>query len=166
MKKRPRCYWDSSCFIAWLKPEPERRSKCQEVLRAAERGEIQIVTSAISLVEVIKLDKGPLQITQEKEKKIRNFFLHEYIVVVQLTRKLGESARSLIWSKGLRPKDAIHAATAISETIADLHTFDSDFLKLDGKVGKPALAINEPHTLQGVLPLMLPEEDDQDELTN
>jgi predicted nucleic acid-binding protein len=159
MKKLPRCYWDSTCFIAWLKPEPDRRAKCQEVIRAAEKGELQIVTSAISLIEVVKLDKGPLQITQDKERKISDFFKHRYIVVVQVTRTLTELARTLIWNQGLRPKDAVHAATAISERLTDFHTFDRDFLKLDGKVGNPLLVIKEPHTLQPELPLQPPEED-------
>lgn len=162
MKKLPRVYWDSTCFLAWLKPEPERRTKCREVLGAAERGELQIVTSAISLIEVIKLDKGPLQITQDKEKKIADFFKHNYIVIVQVTRRLGELARSLIWSQALRPRDAIHAATAISEKLSDLHTFDHDFLRLDGKVGNPRLVIKEPHTLQGVLPLEAPLQEDEE----
>lgn len=164
MKKLTRCYWDSTCFIAWLKPEPERRARCQEVLRAAERGELQIVTSAISLIEVVKLDKGPLLITQEKEKKIREFFKHQYIVIVQVTRPLAEHARSLIWNEGLRPKDAIHAATAISEKLTDFHTFDGDFKKLSGRVGKPPLAIKEPHTLQPSLPLEPSGEADTEEV--
>jgi predicted nucleic acid-binding protein len=160
MRKKTRCYWDSTCFIAWLKPEPERRSKCQEVLRAAERGELQIVTSAISLIEVIKLDKGPLQMTKDKEKKIADFFKHEYIVVVQVTRQLAEVARSLVWNEGLRPRDSIHAATALNEKLTDLHAFDNDLLKLNGKIGKPALIIKEPHTLQPELPLQSADDDD------
>jgi len=168
MKKLPRCYWDSSCFIAWLKPEPERRARCQEVLRAAERGEIQIVTSAMSLIEVIKLDKGPLQISQEKEKKISAFFKHNYIIIVQVSRQLGEQARSLIWNHGLRPRDSIHAATALSEKLTDLHTFDRDFLRLDRKIGKPLLTISEPHMQQPELPLepLLKDLDEEDKAPN
>lgn len=163
MKKILRCYWDSTCFIAWLRPEPERHASCQEVLRAAERGQLQIVTSAISLVEVVKLDKGPLLITQEKERKIRDFFKHQYIVIVQVTRPIAEQARYLIWNEGLRPKDAIHAATALSEKITDFHTFDSDFRKLSKKVGNPPLVIKTPHTLQPDLPLESPRNIDTEE---
>lgn len=76
-----RRYWDSSVFLAWLLPEPPRKKQCAEVLRAAERGEVQIVTSAITLTEVIKL-KGRPPLKAAQEDKIRRFFLNEYIAVV------------------------------------------------------------------------------------
>src|SRR3954463_9476298 len=88
-------------------------------IEGGRKGQLQIVTSAISLIEVIKLDKGPLQLTQDKERKIREFFQHEYIIIVQVTRRLAEEARSLIWGQGLRPRDSIHAATAIGEGLTD-----------------------------------------------
>lgn len=151
--KLPRRYWDSSCFLAWLKPEPERRDACREVLQAAEKRELQIVTSAISLTEVIKLNKGPVVIPQEHEQKIRDFFKQEYIVIVQVTRLIAEEARSLIWRfPALRPKDALHAATALYGGVEDLDTFDKDFLPLDGHLGAHRLRIRQPHMPQPNLP--------------
>ncbi len=147
-------YWDSSCFLAWLKPEPDRYDACKEVLRAAEQGQVQIVTSTISLTEVIKLNKGPIQIPHEAEKTISEFFKQEYIVLYQVTRFIAEAARSLIWTHPtLFPKDAIHAATAIKTGVLDFHTFDRDYLPLDGKLG---LRVSEPHMPQKILPLELP----------
>jgi len=154
-------YWDSSCFLAWLKPEPARYDACKEVLRAAEQGQVQIVTSTISLTEVIKLNKGPIQIPHEAEKAISAFFKQEYIVLLQLTRFIGEAARALIWAyPALRPKDAIHAATAMKANALDLHTFDKDFLPLDGKLGSSGLRIAEPHMPQKSLALELPPDSD------
>jgi len=163
MAKLPRCYWDSTCFLAWLKPEEENKRACQEVISAAERGEIQIVTSAVSLTEVIKLHKGlPIEIPKEHEERIVTFFQQEYIVVVQVTRFIAEDARSLIWRfPSLKPKDALHAATAVyaqahSGPLEELHTFDRDFLPLDGKIGSPALRIRKPQMAQPPLPLEAP----------
>lgn len=165
MAKLPRCYWDSTCFLAWLKPEEERKNACNEVISAAERGEIQIVTSAVSLTEVIKLNKGlPIEIPKKDEDKIVAFFQQEYIVVVQVTRLIAEDARSLIWQfPSLKPKDALHAATAVyaqahSGPLEELHTFDRDFLPLDGKIGTPALKMKEPQMPQPRLPLEPPAE--------
>ena len=54
-KKLQLRYWDSSVFLGLLNDEPERVNICQGVIEAAERNEVHIVTSAITLVEVIKL---------------------------------------------------------------------------------------------------------------
>ena len=161
MAKTARRYWDSSCFIAWLKPEEDRYDACREVIRAAERGGVQIVTSTISLTEVIKLNKGPIVLPQTMERTISDFFKQEYIVLIQLTRFIAESARALVWKyPALRPKDAIHAATALYAGIPDLDTFDRDFLPLDGQLVTPQtsahLRVSTPHMPQRELPLETP----------
>ena len=149
---KARRYWDSSVFIAWLLPEENRKAQCQQVLREAKRGEIVIVTSAITLTEVIKL-KGHPPIGEEQEDKIRKFFLHEYFVVAAVDRAIGELARKLIWRHGLKPKDSIHVATAIHLKIPVIHTFDlKDMGPLDGKVGTPPVKVMEPTVPQPDLP--------------
>lgn len=75
----PRRYWDSSVFLAWLLPEPEREDACRSVLRAAEDGEIELVTSALTLTEVIKL-RGKPELKREYEATITKFFEQEYII--------------------------------------------------------------------------------------
>lgn len=111
------------------------------------------------------MNKGPIEIPKEAEETISNFFKQEYIVVVQVTRTIAEQARALIWRfTHLRPKDALHAATALYAEIENLHTFDADFLPLDGQIGSPVLRVREPHMAQPDLPLEpLPDEDDQEE---
>jgi len=46
-------------------------------------------------------------------EKIRAFFRHEWIVLVQLERGIGELAQEVVWEHGVRPKDVVHVATAI-----------------------------------------------------
>lgn len=141
-----RRYWDSSVFLAWLLPEPERKPDCETVIRAAERGNVQIVTSALTMTEVIKL-KGQPGLTQDHEKKIVQFFQHEYIVVREVDRFVAETARALIWKHPhLQPKDSIHVATAIRWKIGVLDTYDKDdMIPLDGQLGSPVLRIGHPH---------------------
>ncbi len=145
----PRRYWDSSVFLAWLLPEPERKADCRAVLRAAEKGDVEIVTSAVTLTEVVKL-KGRLTLSRQAQDKIERFFMHKYIIVREVDRFIGEMARRLIWDhEWLQPKDSIHVATALRWKIPTLDTFDdTDLVPLDGKLGHPPLRIGHPHMVE------------------
>lgn len=137
-------YWDSSCFLGWLLGEPDKVGECQGVVQAAEDGELKIVTSALTLTEVIKL-KNHASLKQEDEAKIKAFFQNDFIIIRNVDRFIAEYARDLIWSyPHLWPKDSIHAATAIKINVDVLDSFDTDLLKLDGQIGNPALRITKP----------------------
>lgn len=146
MAAAQRRYWDSATFIAWLANETidDRVSQCEPVVRAAERGEVKIVTSSLTLVEVIKL-KGRAAFEAEKEESIRRFFMHEYLIVRQLDRRLAEEARALIWEHGFMPKDAVHVATALDTKVYQLDTFDEPLWKKSGVIGDPPLRIGKPY---------------------
>lgn len=66
-------YWDTSCFICFLNPdEEERRVICEDILRHAEQGEIEIWISTWVIVEVIRPKKPgsePLPIWADKAIK-------------------------------------------------------------------------------------------------
>ena len=138
-------YWDSSCFIAWLNEEPDRVDACEGVVQQAKDGDLQIVTSAITLIEVIK-PGATLEFDGDKNDIIRRFFQQKFIIVRDVDRTLAEEGRRLIWSyPHLRYKDAIHAATAmLSDGVEVLDTFDTDLLRLDGELGDPGLRIAQP----------------------
>jgi len=168
----PRRYWDSSAFLAWLLPEPDREDACRSVLRAAEEGEIEIVTSALTLTEVIKL-KGKPELKREQEKKIAEFFQNEYIIVRNVDRFVALSAQRLVWDQNLAAKDSIHVATALRYKIPVLDTFDDQLIGLSGKLPfdagnptSPMLQITHPH-IQEQLSLLdqktEPEQDNNDE---
>ena len=140
-------YWDSATFLAWLLPEPAREADCRAVVRAAERGEALLVTSALTLTEVIHLKDRP-PIGPAQEAKIAKFFAHSWISVRNVDRFVGEMARQLIWRHGVKPKDSIHLATAIRWNIPLLETFDEGLWALSGKLGKPAVRISAPHEVE------------------
>jgi predicted nucleic acid-binding protein len=150
-----RRYWDSVCFLAWLLPEAPRVPACRTVLNAAERGEVEIVTSALTLTEVIKL-KGQPPLKIDQEKRIKGFFENDYIIVRNVDRFIGETARDLIWQfPALHPKDSLHLATAIRLGIPYLDTFDDGLIALDGQVGNPGPKIGPPQfSVQDELPLL------------
>ena len=136
-------YWDSDCFLGWLAEEPDKVSDCQSVIRAAEAGDLRIVTSSLTLVEVVKL-KSRTPLPPEKEVVIRSFFEHSYIVIRQLDRRTAERARELIWKYGFNPKDSVHVATALVENVPRMDTFDGDLMKKSGMIGSPPLIIGRP----------------------
>ena len=136
-------YWDSDCFLGWLLEEPDKVEHCREVLSAAEDGKILIVTSALTIAEVLAL-RGRLKIPSEDREKVENFFRQEYIVVRNITRRIAENARSFVWDFGVAPKDALHVATAIDAKLTLLNTFDKKLKNKSGKIGKPPLIMDLP----------------------
>jgi len=137
-------YWDSNCFLRWLKKEPDYE-KCKGVIQKAEEGEIQIVTSALTIAEVIYLLPHE-KITRENSNEICRFFEHEYIVFINVDRYIAELARTLLWDyEALRHKDAIHVASALKAKSPILDTFDTYLIGLSGDIGVPPLIIGEPN---------------------
>lgn len=138
-----RRYWDSDIFLGLFNKEEDKVDKCKGVIELAENNKITIVTSALTLTEVVWI-KGLPRLSSESEDTIRQFFEQEYIAVRTVDRVIAESARQLIWKHGVRPKDAIHVATALELSISVLDTFDRDLHKLNGKLGNPSLRIGRP----------------------
>lgn len=132
-----RIYWDSCCFIDYLNGT-ERGKQVRGVVEKAQNGELQIVTSVLTLTEVL----GVKNATEEEKNKIKKAFTPACgILLVDATKHLAESARDFIWDYGYHKhsKDAVHLATALYVTkyqaIDEIHSFDTDLLKLNGRIG-------------------------------
>ena len=143
-KKKTIRYWDSDCFIGWFNQEPDKVDMCKATIDRAEAGEVQLVVSALTLIEVIKMKNHP-SLPRDKEEMIRKYFQNDFIKLVNVDRMVGELARSLIWGFNVQPKDSIHVATAILQKVPVLNTFDAGLIKLNQKVGgNPPLIICNP----------------------
>ncbi|MCO5146024.1 MAG: type II toxin-antitoxin system VapC family toxin [Aquamicrobium sp.] len=141
-------YWDSDCFLGWLLSEPDKRDFCAEVIQEAEDGKLTIVTSALTLAEVLAIRYQP-KIPSTKKELVERFFKNDWIAVRPLTRRVSEKARELVWDHGIAPKDACHVASALSESVGQLHTFDRDLIGKSEKVGgDPLLRIVKPQVKQ------------------
>src|SRR5882672_11180002 len=137
-------YWDSVTFLGWLAAEPDKVEECRPVIEAAEAGTITLVTSALTIAEVLWIKGHPeKKITHQSAHKVEAFFRHSWIVVREVDRFVAEDARALIWNKNVKPKDAIHLATALRQdvTLAQFDTFDHALIKLSGTLGDPPLTI-------------------------
>src|SRR5260221_4010954 len=150
-------YWDSVAFLEWLSNEPDKVPACKAVIDAAESGSIVLVTSALTIAEVLWL-KGHKKLDAAHARTIEAFFRHSWIVVREVDRFIAEDARELVWNKNVKPKDAIHLATALRQDVVltQLDTFDNDLIRLSGTLGNPPLTIGHPN-----LPAKLPFEQDE-----
>lgn len=148
-------YWDSCPFIALIGSNKERRDMCRLIMKEAEKGDLRIVTSALTFAEVIRPEPegGPILDT-EQELQVLRFLDNEYIVVRWVDRQIGNMARQVARQTGLKPPDAIHIATALRAEANVLHTYDRKILSQNEKVGFPPLRIEEPRwTVQYEMPL-------------
>jgi predicted nucleic acid-binding protein len=136
-------YWDSDAFLGWLQQEPGKVELCEGTIERAEQGEVVIFTSALTIAEVLWL-RGAPPIPQQKADIVRKFFRRSYIRVRNVTRAVSEAAQDLVWNNGIKPKDAIHVATALDARAAALETFDEGLLSKSGSVGTPSLPMRKP----------------------
>ena len=138
-------YWDSVTFLGWLGEEEDKVPHCRPVLEAAEGGTVVLVTSALTIVEVL-WPKGHKKVAAQHAHKIEAFFRHSWIIVRELDRFIAEDARALVWNKNVKPQDAIHLATALRQDVQldQFDTFDGDLIKLSGSLGEPPLTIGRP----------------------
>ena len=153
-------YWDSDCFLGHFEAEVGKAEKCDGVLQRARRGEVLVVTSALTLAEVLWMRRGP-RLTVEKSRIVRRFFRNSFIRVYNVSRKVAESAQVLVWDHDIKPKDAIHVATALHLSVDALETFDAGLIGKGGDIGEPLLLIREPQAaIQGRLDLIEPPKTD------
>ena len=138
-----RIYWDSDAFLGWLNNDPGKAARCGGMIQRAERGEVLLVTSALTLAECLWM-RGQPKVPKDKAQIVQSFFRRSYIRVYNVTRRLGEQSQALVWDNGIKPKDAIHVATAIHLGVDALETFDVDLIKKSGTVGDPLLKIRQP----------------------
>lgn len=152
----PLWYVDTCILVSLIKQEEIEVAGCprwywsKQVFEKAERGEITIVTSAITLVE---LNGGKEATSKHVLDQITAIFDADYILPVNLSVEIASLARSYIWDlRRERPKrilktaDAIHLASAVSSGCSRLITWDDgDLCKLDMRI--PELVISGPNSV-------------------
>lgn len=157
MPAKPRYYWDTCIFISWIKDEkaPTRQvgemEGLAEIVDQIDRGQATLVTSAITLTEV--LDSS---LTPEQQRQFELAMKRPSTVVMNVDARVGQLAsqiRDHYRQRGMSVKtpDAIHAASAVFARVDALHTFDPDLLRFNGNVGGYHLAICKPVGSQTVM---------------
>jgi predicted nucleic acid-binding protein len=136
-------YWDSDAFLGWLQDEPGKVELCEGTLQRAKAGEVLIITSSLTIAEVLWM-RGAPKVSRDKGDKLRRFFRRSYIRVRNVTRGVAEASQDLVWDHGIKPKDAIHVATALDAKATALETFDDGLIGKSQQVGDPPLTIRKP----------------------
>lgn len=142
-----RPYLDANVYISAIKgpaAEPPGRAEVSaEVLQLAENGSYQIFASTFIHAEVIRAEGvGPL--ASDEAAKIDAYLDNDFIVWVELDIPLAKAARDLARTHGLKPGDAVHAATAIRAGCDQLLTWDANLHK--GGRTIESVFVTEPHT--------------------
>ena len=162
--RNSRYYWDANVFIALISnlntPEAiENRDMCSRIIQQAMDGEIEILTSVLTLVEVLfPQENRAMPVPNEIRQRVRQLFDEPYVTLVALDEARASEARDLRWTHPwLKTADAVHVSSAAYARVDEMQTYDGrgksrGILSLDNSVGRPALKIVVPHW-QGNLPM-------------
>ena len=152
-------YWDANIFLSYVNGMPDRVPIIDDYFSRARRGECQIFTSTWSITEVAfeTSEKGKRILSQDIEKKIDSLWADRSVIkLIEVSPYLQREARRLMrdgipkgWS--LKPVDAVHLASAVSDMVkgSEFHTYDN-LKKYEAITG---LKIGPPNPPQGVLGL-------------
>ncbi len=127
-----RIYIDANVFLAYVGNEEGRADTVQTVLDDARRGQLQILTSVLSIAEVAygahERDQG---LTEAGEEAIEQLWTPgSPITLVDVSQAVTRNARTMIREAksqnlgGLRSADAIHLATARMFGCDEIFTYE------------------------------------------
>ena len=131
MSGKGRIYWDSCIFIAHLNNEarqdPQGMLGIVELAELFDLGQIDLVTSTITIVEVLRTT-----IKLEDYQRFRMLFSRRNCFLIEVTRKIAEISeeiRSFYYQPGtptIEVPDCIHLATAIWFQCETFYTFNGE----------------------------------------
>lgn len=150
-----RIYWDSCVFLSYLEEEAGRIEILETLRHQSARGEIEIVTSVATIVEVafVATERAGGKLSAEAETAIDGLWSDRIVRLIEFHELIAREARRLIriglaqgWS--LKGFDAIHLATAHRARLAECHTYDGAWVKYREHTSIPTIC--EPHVPGGV----------------
>jgi len=105
---------DTSPFIYFIERHPKYLPTVKPFFEAVDRGEIRVVTSVLTITEVLVL---PLRLRNDQlvERYTRILLKAENISSIDVSRAIATTAASLRSAHRFRTPDAIQMATAIEE---------------------------------------------------
>jgi len=148
---------DACVLLSYIDGDEDRAPTIEELFRRSRAGEIDLITSILSRVEVAfdSAEKAGGALDPEVEKNIDALWISPSpIDTVELYDQIASEARALVryaveqgWS--LKPPDAIHIATATQMQARELFTYDTALPKY---ATRARLSILEPYNPQEQLP--------------
>jgi predicted nucleic acid-binding protein len=122
---------DSAPLIYFIEQNPTYLEMMRLFFRALNQGEFRVVTSVVSLPEVLvyPLRQGNITLAQQYRDILFN---SEGLTTVQVSEDIAEAAAQLRAVHNLRTPDAIQMATAIHEGASFFLTNDARLPSLEG----------------------------------
>ncbi len=145
-----RVYWDSCVYLDFLRGGHPNQAHMRAVLRDWEAGNVTLVTSTLTITEVLFVRnlQPAAWLNASQRADLIDLFKpsgERNLTLGELTRPIVEAARDLCWDQLIRPKDAVHVASAIAAECEVLHTHDANLQKRSRQVGgNPILQITPP----------------------
>lgn len=146
-----RVYWDSSVFLSYINAIPDRMPDIETLLDEAQKGNLSIVTSTLTIVEVAygAAEKAGGKLDDAVDRKISSLWnppiglLEFHTMLAEESRRLMRKAVEQGWK--LTPLDAVHLASALRHSVLEFHTYDETLLKHGGGLG---LKPSQPTSIQ------------------
>jgi predicted nucleic acid-binding protein len=122
-------YLDANIFLYAVLDDGEKRDSCQKILNDVGKGKISACTSPLTWDEIVHTLKkhAPLEEVLDQSRQFRKF---PNLIFFGVTSSVLEKAEQLMEVYGLKPRDAIHAATAIVNNVNEIASDNSDFDKV------------------------------------
>jgi predicted nucleic acid-binding protein len=148
-----RIYFDACVFLAFVGNEEGRADTVQALLDEARRGEIEIVTSVLSIAEVAfgahERDHG---LTEAGEEAIEQLWTPASpVTLVDVSQAVARNARNIIREAktqglgGIQGADAVHLATARMVGCDEIFTYEGDARRTRWQA-ITGIAVSEPAT--------------------
>lgn len=153
--KPKRSYWDSCVFLAFISREQkdDHGVIVRELLEAARKGEMEIITSVLTITEVAFAEREKLarSTSHAALREIENLWDHPAVRLAGFNRLTAVSARDLIRKAmplklSLQAADAIHLSTASRTRCQEILTYDPKWVTYAALVG--GIKIGEPAITQ------------------
>lgn len=159
-------YWDSDAFLQIINRDgtAEQLQGCDDVWAACQKGTTHIVTSTLTVAEVIH-KRGVVKMDPVHRPLVNNFFRQSFISLKPLTREIAELARDVVWDSNILAKDAVHVATCAFFRYRELHSFDKNLVgKNDILVNGFTISVKHPNAQrQSEMTLESRQDDENDE---
>lgn len=122
---------DSCVLIELFDAKSPKRADIGEIFTDAENGKLTLVVSTMVRAEVAASSKKlkPWDVVE-----VRRALSQSYFEPAEVSIPIALLASDIARENGLKPADAVHAATCVTKRVGHLLTMDDKLLKADGKI--------------------------------
>ncbi|MBI4454820.1 MAG: type II toxin-antitoxin system VapC family toxin [Acidobacteria bacterium] len=118
-------YVDSNIFIFALLADDKNSERCKSILTRIANGELTAFTSTLTWDEIVWCAQRYLGLDDALQAGKR-FLDFPFLSVLDATEPVLRRAQDVMEQYGLKPRDAIHVATALARGIGEILSEDND----------------------------------------